>query len=551
MSSFNTVVDALQHWGKHSNNRPAFIFLDHKGGRQVFTWEILYSLARRWAAHLHEDGIGKGQFVVNALPNSPERVVSEAAILFSGAATVNGQCQLDDGSDLLSILRQSRATALLINPDTHKSAWDALQEHVHTITGSLVTSKELPNLCRSYLIRRTADDNFLKNLESSMDSFLAKDVKAGDVCTVFTKSGTSGIFKLVAFTHGDLVNILADYNMLIASNRCAAKEFNMAPLGLIGGYAGQVFLRGGIRVLCDVTRGKPDDVADFMWRAIQAEKCDTAVIPPLYLLQILNRVQELKNERQSRCDWLIDTVVLEGQPVTSSMVKAIGVICHSVAISYGSTEFGLAATQRLTGNTTFEDYDAGLPLKNVQVKIVSERDKILQPAEMIGNILVKSSCMLKDYLNDPKATSAALTEDGFFRSGDVGKITSEGHLIVLGPRQNIILRGADILYSGWLESRIRACLNITDVMIVGVPDALLKEEVCACLVISTNDITVDDVREFIDKDILSYGDTLLSLNPRYYLKFEDFPLTSSGQPNRSEIKRLASMRYQTAVQRIP
>ena len=135
MPQFTTVVDALQHQAHELGDTAAFIFRDRYQGRHVLTWTDLYTLAGRFAALLTAGGLGRGSLVVNTLLNSPERVVSEAGVWLSGAATVNGQCLLADGSDLLRTIRVSRARAILIDPDVTDSPWNVLKNHV-TLDGS-------------------------------------------------------------------------------------------------------------------------------------------------------------------------------------------------------------------------------------------------------------------------------------------------------------------------------------------------------------------------------------------------------------------------------
>ena len=127
-TDFQTVVDALRHRATHLGNEPAFIFRDPKdGGRTVQTFEQIYRLGGRYAAVLKaREAAGRGQLVVSTLPNCPERVVCEAGVLMSGAASVNAQCLLADGSDLLATIRASRAATVLVDPDVIHSPWQVL-----------------------------------------------------------------------------------------------------------------------------------------------------------------------------------------------------------------------------------------------------------------------------------------------------------------------------------------------------------------------------------------------------------------------------------------
>ena len=165
------------------------------------------------------------------------------------------------------------------------------------------------------------------------------------------------------------------------------------------------------------------------------------------------------------------------------------------------------------------------------------------PTNETGSILVKSPYKTAGFLNDPQATATATTDDGFFRTGDLGRLDDRGHLLVEGRGGDAIMRGAYIFYPGWLEARIRtACPAIRDVMIVGVPDPNVNEELCACVVLESENVDVEQVRQAVERDIVTKGDDPLSPRPRYYLQFPAFPVTTTDKPRRVLVKALAAER---------
>ena len=131
LDKIHTVMDALQHWSAQTPDSPVFIFrAPNSADREVLTYSDLYQLGGRWASVLRHKGLGRGHLVVNTLPNSPERAVVESSILLSGAASVNGMCQLRDASDLKATLRQSAAQAVVLDPDVMPDAYTALLNDV-------------------------------------------------------------------------------------------------------------------------------------------------------------------------------------------------------------------------------------------------------------------------------------------------------------------------------------------------------------------------------------------------------------------------------------
>ena len=153
MPEFNTVPEALRHHATHKGDHPAFIFRHPQGSRHVQTFQQIYRLGGRFAAVLKAGGAGRGDIVVNTLPNCPERVVGEAGILLSGAASVNAQCLLADGSDLLSTVRVSRASALLVDPDVLHSPWEVSNSIKSHFTVKLLNSNVVSAIGLNYEVQ--------------------------------------------------------------------------------------------------------------------------------------------------------------------------------------------------------------------------------------------------------------------------------------------------------------------------------------------------------------------------------------------------------------
>ncbi|XP_076463763.1 putative acyl--CoA ligase YdaB [Babylonia areolata] len=541
-----TLVAKLRQRVEEQGESPAFIFRSPHDGRYVLSWNRLYRLAGRFAAVLNSRGLGRGHLVVNTLVNSPERAVCEAGIWLSGAASVNGHCQMADGSDLLHTLRVSRASALLVDPDVSNSPWNVLTKYVSVGEDDSVTSSDLTDLKKLFFIRRVEGDgpgDFITHLDSDSDWFQADDITPEDTLTVFTTSGTTGFSKLVVYTHCEYIQL---FDLTADKNTKLNRYFTTSPFGWLGAYVGAGVVNCSTNVTCDVREaGLPKDMSEFIFQVLKEEKCETALFSPVYLPRLLQLAETSQVKADSK-EHKLNTLILGGLPVTRPMVAAALSLADVAIVAYGATDFSGVSHLIVTDSETFVDHDTGPPSKSVSVKIVSQEDEeMVLPVNETGLILVKNHAKNVVYLNDPTLkTDEFFTKDGFFRTQDIGRLDERGHLIVDGRGSDAIMRGTYIFYPSWMESCVRACPGVRDVIITGVPDPLVNEELCACVVMESDSVTLDHVRHFVEKEVVTSEDDPLSPRPRYYLEFQSFPMTDTGKPKRKVIKAQATERLQ-------
>jgi acyl-CoA synthetase (AMP-forming)/AMP-acid ligase II len=163
-------------------------------------------------------------------------------------------------------------------------------------------------------------------------------------------------------------------------------------------------------------------------------------------------------------------------------------------------------------------------------------------------ILVQKTPMPRGYLNDPDSDTALFTKDGWVRTGDVGRLDERGHLIVDGRCSDAIMRGPYMHYPTWLEDRIRLCPLVSHVAVVGVPDPFMHEEICACVLLTSDVVeekegkVLKEVQKWVEHDIVVSEDDPLCPRPRHYLSFPCQPETSTDKVRRREVKREAAQR---------
>nr|KAG5702456.1 hypothetical protein BaRGS_027543 [Batillaria attramentaria] len=492
----------------------------------------------------------------------------------------------------MNVLRKSGASAVVLDADLAWGPWTALKKHVQLGDDNTVTSDTLPDLRRVYFIRRrhplrewgrpatpsgsgenskeqaaeqkhseeikqkehdraeetdtgneseTNASNFTEREDCEdflaglkhLNGWYAEEADSEDIAVVFTSSGSTGFSKLVTFKHG---TIMGSATIMTEEEEFGTwrMHFTITPMGWLGGYTFQQLCSGHCRVMLDDRADPPEDRAALVWDAIVSEKCHTASVQPPVVKQIV-RLKE-------RTPYKLDQLILTGQVVTRDLVLQGQQLCHEILVVYGSTEMGLMTAKLVTDCDKYRDFDVGGPLPGAQVKVCDENGEEV-PQGTKGEIYAKMPNMFSGYYNSPEETASAMTEDGFLRTGDVGLMLEDGNFSVEGRSQDIIMKGIYNIYPAWLEARIQRCPGVQDVLVVGVPDPIFQKEICACFVASDPAVSEDDVRTFVEKDVME-GDELKTSRPRYYLKFQSFPTTFTGKSLRRTVREDAARRIQ-------
>ena len=124
----------------------------------------------------------------------------------------------------------------------------------------------------------------------------------------------------------------------------------------------------------------------------------------------------------------------------------------------------------------------GLPLPGVELRVVDPVTlEDVTPGER-GEIWFRSAQAMSGYLNQPQATAAAKTADGWIRSGDIGRTDDGGFVYVLDRVKDMIITGGENVYGPEVESVLSACPGVSEGVIIGVPDERWGEAVKAVVV---------------------------------------------------------------------
>lgn len=243
-------------------------------------------------------------------------------------------------------------------------------------------------------------------------------------------------------------------------------------------------------------------------------------------------------------DWPLKAVYITGQPLSKIILKALGKVCKALISAYGSSELLLITRAVITDPSQFREYSSGTIVagSGIELKIVGEDGDIL-PINTRGEIHVKSHCAFKEYYNDPEKTAEKLTDDGWFKTDDIGRITETGEVCIEGRKSNVIISNASSVAPEILENTIERCPGVKDIVIVPIPDEIEYQSLCACVTVQENcELTDKNIRQFCDR-IHNDKPKLFTVLPKHYLFLDSLPRLDSGKFDRKDLERIAKRKF--------
>ncbi len=201
---------------------------------------------------------------------------------------------------------------------------------------------------------------------------------------------------------------------------------------------------------------------------------------------------------------------------------------------YGMAECGGQACTELTDDPEAVCGTVGRPKREMGMRLVDEAGADVGPGE-IGEILSAGPSVMLGYYNNPDANARSFTDDGWFRTGDLGMLDQNGYLRIVGRRKEMIIRGGANIYPREIEEVLHKHPLIQDAAAIGLPDARLGEIVCACVVTRPGQrLSADEVIGFLRGVIATY-----KLPERVHF-IDALPRTPTGKVQRGPLRDMVA-----------
>ena len=206
-----------------------------------------------------------------------------------------------------------------------------------------------------------------------------------------------------------------------------------------------------------------------------------------------------------------------------------------ITICYGLTEASPVMTYTRIGvDVRLRVETVGRALPHIEVKVVDIATGKTVPPGVQGEVCCRGYSIMKGYYNNPEATKAAISEDGWLHSGDLGIMDENGNLSITGRYKDMIIRGGENIYPREIEEFLYRMEQIKDVQVAAVPSQKYGEEVGAFIILKDNaNVQESDIRDFCRGKISRFK------IPKYVHFLNSYPMTASGKIQKFKLSEMS------------
>jgi acyl-CoA synthetase (AMP-forming)/AMP-acid ligase II len=341
-----------------------------------------------------------------------------------------------------------------------------------------------------------------------------------DICAMIYTSGSTSDPKGVLHSHNSLLATDRTYALMDGRDRSMV-TLAPWPAGHIGSFLNvlRVYLTGASTVLMDSWD------ADAAVQLIQQYGVTQTQGTPYFVSTLLDAAEAHGVQLTSIMRYLVGGASVPPQVVIRANQHGI-----PAGRCYGSSEGGTIVANAPTDPLEKRVNTEGRPVPGVQLKILGEDGAELPTGEE-GEVTVLSPQMFLGY-NDAALNAEAFTPDGWFKTGDVGRMDGDGYLTLTDRKKDIIIRGGENISSKEVEDVLATHPAVFESAVTAMPDEVMGEKVCAFVILRPGaELTLDAVRaHFVAAGVARQK------TPERIVLVEDFPRTSAGKVKKFELR---------------
>lgn len=478
--------------------REALIF---DGNR--YTYTAIEGLSSRAACYLQDLGIQPGDRVAIALPNTPAFVVWYYAVLRVGAIVVSVSTRLTP-QEIRFIVEDCAAVALVV---------------VDSKSADL--QSQMPSCLQHFIPVSEAGDKISDDLLKVSDSGSHNiyPTKPDDPAVILYTSGTTGFPKGATLSHQNVRATVHAFNNLCDLNK---EDRILCSVPLFHCYGQNALLNSGFHAAATIVLQQRFDLNES--KTLIADERVNKLFGVPTMFQLLE--ESCSRDDLKSINYSFSAATTLPQIVAERWQQKFKMPIYE---GYGLTETAPFASYN--HRLKFVPGSIGAPVDLVEMKVVhTETGETCAPGEL-GEIVVRGPNVMLGYWNRPDDTAIAI-QDGWFHSGDIGRIDEQGYFYIVDRVKDMISIAGLKVFPAEVERTIHENVAVADVAVVGIGDDILGEKVVAFIVLdkdfqrdtnSTHTEIVEQLSEFCQQNLASYK------MPKQFLLIDELPRNPSGK----------------------
>ena len=522
---------------KYPNNEA--LIVRHQNIR--YTYAQLQEKVNECARALMALGIKKGDRVGVWAPNRVEWTLAQFATSKIGAiqVNINPSYRLHE---LEYALNQSGCTAIVAADQFKTSMYTQmlyeLAPELNECKPGELKAKKVPDLKTVISLREESSPGMFTWAEMlSHASKVSADALAAvqttlsfdEAINIQYTSGTTGYPKGATLSHHNILNngyIVCDIMKFTDQDRLIIPVPLYHCFGMVMGNLGCIAF--GATIIYASEGFEPAEVL----KAVEEEKATALYgVPTMF-------IAELEHPDFDSFDLSsLRTGIMAGSPCPVEVMKKVNTLMNmeEVEIAYGMTETSPVSTQtRHNAPITKRVSTVGRVVPHTEVKIIDPESGEVVPIGESGELCTRGYCVMLGYWNDDERTRNAIDSARWMHTGDLATMDEDGYINIVGRIKDMVIRGGENVYPREIEEFLYSHPKISDVQVIGVPDAKYGEEIMAWVKLKEGEsMEADEIKEYCKGNIAHFK------IPRYIKFTQDFPMTVTGKIRKVEMREVS------------
>lgn len=521
-SAYSSIVDLIEQSFTKFADRPAFSSFG-----QVLTYAEIERKSGYVAAYLQSQlGLKKGDRVALMSPNIMAFPVVMLGILRAGLVQVNVN-PLYTPRELTHQLNDADTDTIII----YGGVTDTLAEMIDQTSINNVVIANLGDATNARLPSPEVNDRFKDTITlndvlklGANLSFTVPKITLSDLLFLQYTGGTTGLSKGAALTHGNLVSNIMMYDSIAGDITEEGKEIVITALPLYHIFALMVnffsyFKFGALNVLIANPRDMPGFVAELgKWKFSAISGVNTLYNGLLHTPGFADL--DFDNLKAA---WGGGAAI---QRVVSD--KWLELTGQHIKEGYGLSETSPILTLNPLGVRHFTD-TVGLPMPSTEITLRDPAGNEVADGEP-GELWARGPQVMKGYWRNPQANAESMTEDGFFKTGDVAILTEEGYYKIVDRIKDMVLVSGFNVYPTEIENIIAEIPGVVEVAVIGAPNEKTGEAVKAFVVKSRDGLSGSEVQIYCHENLAAYK------VPKFVEFIDELPKSTVGKILRRELR---------------